>query len=383
MNPSQNKDENIKSENTNSEFFQKRMNKFIASVPEYVPGKSTAQIVSEYGLDPKKIIKLNSNENPLGPSKKVQKSIQKNAKAASLYPIADASDLRTELSKHTGLPKEKIMAAGPGMDSIIDGMNKLFAGPGDEVIVPVPTFTYYGISASAGGANPIYVGRKSDYSIDLDKIKEAITPKTKIIYVCTPNNPTGNIVTAADVEELAQLGCILFLDEAYVEFSDFPSLLPLVEKYENIVVGRTFSKAFGLAGMRIGYAAAPAWIIQKLLSVIPPFSVSTISEIAAIAALSDSKHLQKSIKTAKEGRQFLQEEIASKTPYKSYPSNGNFIIVDVSPKNSKEAVDFLLKKGIIVRSCDSFDNIGKNTIRITIGTRKMNQKVIDALKQFQ
>ncbi|WNY26135.1 histidinol-phosphate transaminase [Methanolapillus millepedarum] len=363
--------------------YQNLMNKSVEAVPEYVPGKSTAQVAAEYGLNTKKIIKLNSNENPLGPSKKVRKAIRKNASAASLYPIADASDLREALFEYTGFPKENIMAAGPGMDSIIDGMNKIFVSPGDNVVIPVPTFTYYGISASAAGGIPVNVTREADFSVNVSKIKEAVTEKTKIIYVCTPNNPTGNIVTEAQVRELAGLNCILFLDEAYVEFSDADSLMNLVREYDNIVIGRTFSKAFGLAGMRIGYVIAPEWIVKKLLSVIPPFSVSTLSEVAAVAALSDKKHLQKSIELAKEGRKFLIETIAAKTPYKPYPSNGNFIIVDISPKTSKEAVDFLLRNEIIVRSCDSFEGIGKNTVRITIGTRKMNQKVVEALKKFK
>ncbi|WP_338100171.1 histidinol-phosphate transaminase [Methanolapillus africanus] len=359
------------------------MNKSVESVPEYVPGKSTAQVAAEYGLNPKKIIKLNSNENPLGPSKKVQKAIRKSAAAASLYPIADASNLRYSLSNYTGFPKENIMAAGPGMDSIIDGMNKIFVAPGDEVVIPVPTFTYYGISAAGMGGVPVNVMREADYSVSVAKIKEAVTDKTKIIYVCTPNNPTGNVITEAEVRELAQLNCILFLDEAYVEFSDAESLMKLVREYDNIVIGRTFSKAFGLAGMRIGYVIAPEWIVQKLLSVIPPFSVSTLSEAAAVAALSDKKHLEKSIELAKEGRQFLMEKISAQTPYKAYPSNGNFMIVDVSPKTSKEAVDFLLKNEIIVRSCDSFEGIGKSTVRITIGTQKMNKRVVEVLKKFK
>jgi len=351
----------------------------VSNVPEYVPGKTTSQIAAECGLDSNSILKLNANENPLGSSEKVTEAIMAEAKSASLYPTADASNLRKALMEYTGFPFENIAASGPGMDSLIDGLNKLFVGAGDEIIVPVPTFTYYGISAAGFGGVSVPVSLNADYSLDVDKLLDAVTDNTKIIFLCSPNNPTGNVIPESAVRKLAEnTNAVIFIDEAYIEFSDSESLSFLVKEYSNIVIGRTFSKAFGLAGMRIGYVIAPDWIISNLLRVLPPFSVSIVSETAAVAALSDSDFLQKSISMVKTERKKLIEAVSKNTPYKAYSSEGNFIIVDVSPKTSKEAVDVFLKSGVLIRSCDSFQNIGKNTVRITVGTAEMNQKVMDA-----
>ena len=356
----------------------------VNNVPAYVPGKTTDQIASECGLDKKTIIKLNSNENPLGPSKKVIKAIQEAAESASCYPSADAFDLRNALAKYTVFPIENIVVSGSGMDSIIDSLNKLFVESSDEVILPVPTFTYYGISAAALGGTPVYVNRNADFSISADDILSKVTDRTKIIYLCSPNNPTGNVLDIADVQKLAEnSNAIIFIDEAYIEFSESGSLVSMIRDYENIVVGRTFSKAFGLAGMRIGYAVAPKWIAEQFLRITPPFSVSIISEIAAIAALNDSKHLQKSIQTVQTERQKLVKDILETTPYKTQPTESNFILVDVSPNTSKKAVATFLKYGIVVRSCDSFQNLGQSTIRITVGTKKMNRYVLKAFEALK
>ncbi|WNY23660.1 Histidinol-phosphate aminotransferase [Methanimicrococcus hongohii] len=353
----------------------------VLNVPEYVPGKTTSQIAAAYGLDPNTIIKLNSNENPLGPSKKVIEAIQKEAENASLYPTADASNLRRALTEYTGFPIENIVASGPGMDSLIDALNKLFVGSGDEVIVPVPTFTYYGISAAGLGGVPVHVNLNPDYSLNVDAVLKAVTNKTKIIWLCSPNNPTGNVIAAKDVRKLAEkTNAIIFIDEAYVEFSEAGSLSALVNEFENIVIGRTFSKAFGLAGMRLGYVIAPVWIASALLRVLPPFAVSILAEAAAVAALGDQESLNAAIEMVQSERKKLIASINEKTPYKAYSSEGNFIIADVSPKTSQEAVDAFLRKGIIIRSCDSFQNIGKNTVRITIGTPEVNEKVIEAFE---
>ncbi|MDL2261857.1 histidinol-phosphate transaminase, partial [Methanimicrococcus sp. OttesenSCG-928-J09] len=359
------------------ESFEKLLKDSVANIPAYVPGKTTSQIAAEYGLNSESVIKLNANENPLGPSPKVTEAIQKEAESASLYPTADASALRKALSGYTGFPQENIVAAGPGMDSLIDAVNKLFIGSGDEVIVPVPTFTYYGISATGLGGTPVFVNLNSDFSLNTDAVLEAVTENTKIIFLCSPNNPTGNVIDADSVRKIAEnTNAIVFIDEAYVEFSTAGSLSALVCEYENIIIGRTFSKAFGLAGMRIGYVIASEWIVSSLLRVLPPFSVSILAEAAAIAAINDREYLDAGIKMVRDERTKLIRRIAAETPYKAYPSEGNFIIVDVSPKTSREAVDVFLKSSILIRSCDSFQNIGENTVRITVGTPEMNEKLM-------
>ena len=353
----------------------------VSDIPEYVPGKTASQIAAEYGLKPESVIKLNSNENPLGASVKVADAVRTAAGSASLYPTADASVLRRALTKYVGFPIENIIAAGPGMDSLIDAVSKLFVGVGDEVILPVPTFTYYGISAAGLGGVPVLAELNTDFSLNIENILKAVTDKTKIIYLCSPNNPTGNIVSESDVRKLAEkTNAILFIDEAYVEFSTAGSLVSLVKEYENIIVGRTFSKAFGLAGMRVGYVIAPEWIASNLLRVLPPFSVSILSEAAAVAALDDTDYMKAGVTLVQNQRAEMIHFISKETPYQVYVSEGNFIMADISPKTSKQAADVFLKNGVLIRSCDSFQNIGKNMVRITIGTAAMNQKVKDSFK---
>ena len=353
----------------------------VSGIPEYVPGKTASQIAAEYGLKPEDVIKLNSNENPLGASDKVADAIRKAADSASLYPTADASALRNALTTYVGFPVENIVAAGPGMDSLIDAVNKLFVGVGDEVILPVPTFTYYGISAAGLGGVPVLAELNADFSLNVENILKSVTGKTKIIYLCSPNNPTGNIISESDVRKLVEkTNAIIFIDEAYVEFSSSGSLVSLVKEYENIIIGRTFSKAFGLAGMRVGYVIAPEWIASNLLRILPPFSVSILSEAAAVAALEDSDYMKAGVAGVQNQRTEMIDFISKETPYQAYASEGNFFIADVSPKTSKKAVDVFLKKGVLIRSCDSFQNIGKNTIRITVGTAEMNQKVKESFK---
>lgn len=352
----------------------------VFDVPEYVPGKTISQIAGELNLNSETLIKLNANENPLGASPKAVQAIQQAAGEASLYPTADASALRRALSEYTGFAPENIVASGPGMDSLIDGLNKLFVGSGDEVIVPVPTFTYYGISAAAAGGKAIFVPLNPDYSLNTQAVLEAVTDKTKIIWLCSPNNPTGNVIAPEEIHKLAQTGAIVFIDEAYVEFSDTGSLSELVRVYENVLIGRTFSKAFGLAGLRLGYVIAPEWIASNLLRVLPPFAVGVLSEAAAVAALKDADFLNAGISLVRSEREKRVAEINEKTPYTAYPSQGNFILVDVSPQTSQEAVKVFLQNGVLIRSCDSFQNIGGHSVRITVGTPEMNEKVMSAFE---
>lgn len=345
----------------------------IASIAKYVPGKSIDDIVKAYGLDPASIIKLGSNENPLGPSPKAVEALVKDAQGISVYPSADARELVEAISEYTGIPADHIVASGPGMDGLLDGLTRLVISRGDEVILTTPTFSYYEISARANGAVPVYVQREEDFSVDVEKVLDAITPRTKIIFLCSPNNPSGNVVPEEDILRIAEATeALVFVDEAYVEFSD-KNIAHLVPKYDNIIVGRTFSKAFGLAGMRIGYGMLPIWLKEEYMKIATPFNVSSAAVAAGVAALSDTDHLNKSIELARTGKKYLQDNI----PFKVYDTQANFVLVDVAPHKARDVTTELLKKGIIVRDCTSFANAGDSLIRITIGTEEQNKKVVE------
>ncbi len=350
--------------------------KEIFDIAEYVPGKSIEEIASAYGLDPASIIKLGSNENPLGPSSKAVQALVDTAPCANIYPSADAIELREALSRYTGFPVSNLIASGPGMDGLLDGLCRLIIEKGDEVIVPTPTFAYYELPARACGGKPVFIRRKQDFSLDPEKLLEAESRRTKIIFLCSPNNPSGNLLPENDLRKvLENTRALVFVDEAYVEFAD-RNLAGLVREYDNLVVGRTFSKVFGLAGLRLGYGIMPEWLAKEYIRAATPFSVSLPALKAGIAALSDSEHLRKSIEIAREGREYLREKI----PFTVYPSQANFVLVNVAPLKAKTVTQNLMKKGIIVRSCDSFREAGDTYIRVTVGTPEQNEKVVRAFE---
>lgn len=360
--------------------YKKLIRSHIKSVPAYVAGKSIQETAEELGLSPFGILKLSSNENPLGPSPKAVYAACESLKSSSVYPLPDARFLKSAIAKSVSLNPDSVFATGPGMDSLIDTFCKLVLSPEDEVIISVPTFSFYEIAARVYGATPVFIPRDPDFSVNADEILKAVSEKTKIIFICSPNNPTGNSVSEDVVRKLAEKSnSFIFLDEAYVEFSSQGSLIHLLTDYENIVIGRTLSKIYGLAGLRIGYGLMKPWLACEMQKIALPFSISSVSETAAVAALSDTEHFQSTFKMVQTGRKQLIEGIHSFTPFKAAPSDANFIMVDVSPFYSRQICDSLLKDGIIIRSCDSFRGCGKHSVRITVGTFEMNEKVIKSL----
>ena len=366
-------------------------------IKEYVAGKSIEDIASAYNLDPASIIKLGSNENPYGTPPAAIAAIRDSAEGVSIYPSVDCIELRKGLAEYTGYPPQNIVV-GVGMDGVIDTLMRIFMTDTSEVIIPTPTFSYYEISTLANGGVPRFVKRNDDFSIDVDSIIKAVqdNDNIKMIFLCSPNNPSGNITEISDIERIAKsTSAIVFVDEAYIEFADDAaqkSAASLVKDYDNIVVGRTFSKAFGLAGMRIGYAIVPDWIFSLYMKAVAPFFLSNIAINAGIAALSDAEHYDTSVTTTAQQRdRFLQlspsgspqspSSSSPQLPCKVYPSQANFVLIDVSPLTAAYVSEELLKKGIIIRDCTSFRDAGNSLIRITVGTPDENDIVIAALTQ--
>jgi len=360
--------------------FRGLLRRSIQEISEYIPGRSTREIAEKYGLEEEGIIKLGSNENQLGPSPRAVEAVKKNASRIHIYPSRDPIRLRKALAEYVGFSIDNIVVSGNGMDGVFDTMMHLFLGEGSETLIPIPTFQYYEIATQANGGIPRFAMRSKDYSLDVGKLLEMVSRKTKIIFLCSPNNPTGNIIEEEQVRRIVEsVDSIVFLDEAYVEFAE-KSLTSLVREYENLVVGRTLSKAFGLAGLRIGYAVAPDWIGREYLKVEIPFSVDVLSEEAGIAALGDKEHLEETVLKVRKGRDQLASGLGGLA--RVYPSQGNFILVDVSPRKAGEVAEALLKKGIIVRDCSSFRGAGDSLIRITVGTEKQNDQVIEAFRSL-
>jgi len=344
----------------------------LKELEEYKPGKLV-----------KGSIKLSSNENPLGPSPKVLTEILDSIKEGelplSVYPWERTEELlRERLAVYTGMEKENIVI-GAGVDGVLDTLVKIFIADGDEAIIPVPTFSLYESLVKIAGGKPKYLTRESDFSISVKDLISAAGEKTRLIFIASPNNPTGNCISADEVREIAQSvpEAMVILDEAYAEFAD-SSLLKQVEDQDNVLVLRTFSKAFGLAGLRVGYAVVPKWLASIYKKVSMPFTVNSIALIAAMAALGDKEHLRRSVELVKHGRKYLTENLQLKV----YPSQANFVLVDVAPANSYEVYEALLKDGLVVRNCASFRGAGDSLIRISVGTQQQNEQVVDAFKAF-
>lgn len=347
----------------------------IKKMKEYVAGKNIEEVARSYGIDEGNIIKLASNENCLGASPMAVKAIREAADSIHLYPSVDAIELREELSRHYGIPAKNIVS-GAGMDGVMETLLRAFLDKGDESIIPLPTFSYYENVTGFNSAVPVFSPRKPDYSLDVDDIISKVNDRTRFIFITSPNNPTGNVASAEEVKTIAEsVKCFVFVDEAYVDFAG-SNRMDMVRKYDNVIVGRTMSKAWGLAGLRIGYAFIPDWVAGEYWKAATPHSISRVSVAAAIAALNDKEHYRKSLDAVTKGRKYLQEHI----PFKTLPSEANFILMDVSPLKSRAVVDECMKRGIILRDCASFRSMGDSFIRITVGTPEQNARLVDALK---
>ena len=357
--------------------FEKLLRPTVKHIKEYVPGKSIEEIAEKYKLDPDKIIKLGSNENPLEPPPLAVSAIKERAGRVNLYPPSDALELRQAISGYTGFPVNNIVVSGNGMDGILDTIMRLFMSQGAESVIPIPTFSYYEIATLANGGKAVFAERDMEFNIDPEVILSKVNRNTKLIFLCSPNNPSGNMIGEDEVRTILESAdAIVFIDEAYVDFAE-KNLSNLVKEYDNLIIGRTFSKVFGLAGLRLGYALVPGWITGEYMKVMTPFSVDVLSLAAGVAALKDREHLKRSMETVKKGRMQLKKGLEAFC--KVFPSEANFILIDVSPRTSKDVTESLLEKGIIVRDCTSFRGAGKSLIRISVGTLEQNRKVIDEL----
>lgn len=343
----------------------------------YKPGKPIADVQREYGLE--KVYKLASNENPLGCSPKVKEAITNALDDIHIYPDGNATLLKERLSDFVGLPVHQILPSS-GLDEMIDQIAKTFISEGDQVIMSDCSFVRYIGTTKMMGGIPIIVPTKEDFTFDLDAMLERINDKTKIIWICNPNNPTGTMITENQlISFINQIpeDIIIALDEAYIEFAthkDFPyENLKWIEKRPNVIVMRTFSKVYGLASLRVGYTMASKDIIENLNKVRPAFNVNNFAQVAAIAALDDQEFVEKVLDNNKKGKKYLYEEF-DKMNLKYALSETNHIWVNVE-KDAQEVFINLQKKGVIIRpQIDTY-------IRVSIGLPAENEFFIQCLKE--
>ncbi|MBN1189897.1 MAG: histidinol-phosphate transaminase [Dehalococcoidales bacterium] len=344
---------------------------------EYSPAKSPDVIARKLGIAESDIIKLDANENPYGCSPRVREALARYP-YFNIYPDAAQTELRELLSGYVGLGKEYLVA-GNGSDELIDLLLRIFVEPGDEVIVAVPTFDMYRFCTEVCRGRVINVLRKKDYSVDVEAVKAAITPRTRIIFVTSPNNPTGTIIAREDILELAATGLPLVVDEAYFEFSGI-SVAGMVPQYPNLIVLRTFSKWAGLAGLRIGYGIFPLKIAAVLMKVKPPYSINMAALVAARESFKDLPYLQDTIRKMIEERGRLYDMLLRLDFLRPIPSQANFILIEMVRGQAKYIQDELEKRGILVRYYNT--PLLRNFFRISVGKPEQTDRIIKALKEL-
>lgn len=343
----------------------------------YKPGRPIDDVKREYGLTD--VIKLASNENPLGCSPKAVEAIKNVVDQLSLYPDGNSTLLKEALAKKLSLNTNQILLSS-GLDEVLDIIAKTFINKGDEVIMSDITFPRYMATTKMMGGVPVVVPLK-DWTYDLDGMIENITSKTKLIWLCNPNNPTGTMFTEKDLIAFLDKvpeNVVVVYDEAYNEFvtrDDYPKdSISLIDKYPNILVLRTFSKIYGLAALRVGYTMANEEIIYNMNKIRGAFNVNSLAQVAALAALDDQEFVNESYRVNKEGKEYLYEEF-NKMNLEYAPSETNHIFVNVE-RDANEVFVELQKKGVIIRP-----NI-KTWIRVSIGTMEQNKTFVRTLKEL-
>ncbi len=355
-----------------------RANPQLRDLAVYEPGKPIEETARELGADPSEIIKLASNENALGPSPKAATAMRAAIKSVHLYPDGSGVYLREAIAAQLGLGRENIVL-GNGSNEVIEFVGHAFLHRGDNVITSEYAFIAYKLIAQLFGAQTIETPA-INFQPDLEAILKAITPKTKIIFIANPNNPTGSLIRQEKIDNfLARMpdDVIIVLDEAYFEFLDHPpDTLRHVRNGRNVVVLRTFSKIHGLANLRVGYGIARPELTEVLQKTRQPFNVNGIAQAGALAALGDNEHLGKSKDAVDAGRKYFEDEFRA-MKLKFNPSAGNFVFVNVG--DGPAVFKKLLGMKIIVRPLRGYNL--PEWLRITVGTMEQNEKCIAALKK--
>ena len=318
------------------------------------------------------IVKLNANENPYGCSPRVLKALAEKPEY-HIYPDDGQQMLRRTIAKYAGFPAERIVA-GHGSNSLIDYLVRLFVGPGDEVINFSPTFDLYRFSTQMYGGTLVNIPRDDNFNIDVTKTLSFVNEKTRLIFLATPNNPTGTVIGQGDIRRLLETGIPVIIDEAYYEFSGETSM-PLAAEFDNLIVLRSFSKWAGLAGLRVGYGVFPLRIAEYLMAIKIPHNVSAAAEIAVRESLADLDYLQSRIRDIVNERERLFTEL-KKIPFLTpFPSQANFIYCLVKDDQATALHDALERKGVLIRNFTT-------SVRISVGKPEQTDKLIRALRSI-
>ena len=353
---------------------------YILSLKPYVAGKPIEELEREYGI--KDAVKLASNENPLGPSPLALAAIQKTAENLHRYPNSGSYDLCQHLAGLLNIGCENIVL-GNGSDDLIAMLARVLLQPGDEAVLPEPSFLFYEIVVKSAGAVPVGIPLQSA-DIDLEGMLQRIGPKTRLVFLTNPHNPTGSLISKRALDAFVEAipeNIVLVVDEAYIEFvpeRECPNSMDYLFSAKTVVGLRTFSKAYGLAGLRIGYGLMPAHFAELLHRVRQPFNVNSLAQAAAIAALEDQEFLKKTVQLVHEEMGFIYHALDELgIPY--FRSSANFLLIKL-PKSADEVFENLLRQGVIVRSMTSYGY--PDCIRVNVGLHQENVRLLAALEKI-
>ena len=353
----------------------------IASLKPYLPGKPIEEVKRELGLKGS-VIKLASNENPLGPSPRAVKALNHHVNTLNLYPDDNCYYLVQALVNKLNIKPDELIL-GNGSVEILDLITKAFVNPGDEVLMAEYSFIMYPIVTTIANGKRKAIPLKS-FTHDLKAMADAVTNRTKVVFIANPNNPTGTMNTAKEVEYFMSKvpdNALVVFDEAYREYitrNDFPDSFRYLRDGRNVIILRTFSKIYGLAGLRLGYGIANPGIIEALRKVRLPFNINSAAQAAGIAALKDNGHLKRSIEVNEEGKKFLYKKF-DEIGLSYVPTEANFIFTQ-PPIDGMVFSQELMKRGVIVRYLAEQDTY--KGVRITIGTQAQNEKLLRAIKEI-
>lgn len=360
----------------------------ILNLVPYRPGKPIAETQREFGLS--EVYKLASNENPLGPSPKAIEAIKKHLQEQHRYPDPSCFELVQKISHKWNVPTTQI-GIGNGSNEIIDLLIRIFCEPGDSILTTKAAFVAYQVCAQAARVKVRTTPLKSDLTLDLKAIADDFyrnpTSQIRLIFIPNPNNPTGTCVGGAELDEfLVRLGnrddVLLVFDEAYTEYvrdPKFKEAAKFYQKYSNVIVIKTFSKVYGMAGLRLGVMLAPEYVLEYYNRVRNPFNVNDLAQVAAIAALDDSEYVAASQKMVWQGLDYFYKEL-DRLGFKYWPSQANFVLFNTK-RNAEQVYQNLLKKGIILRPVTNYGF--RTELRMTVGQAEENQKAIAALEKMR
>ena len=356
-----------------------KIRKALESFKPYQWEPSTREIARSVGLPERRIVRMDANTSPFIPSTSLKRLASKiESFRVNDYPDTSYHDLAAALSRYTGKDPNRLVVTN-GADEALDIVSKVYLDPSDEAVIPYPTYSMFRIVTEIIGAKPVLAKRNSDLSLNMSEIKRKINERTRVVFLCSPNNPTGDSISAETAREIVEsTDALVVIDEAYYEFSG-KTLADLTDEYDNLAIIRTFSKAFSMAGVRVGYIISSEHTVESFNLVRPPNSLGVISLALAQFALEDRKSMERNVRSIMNERKRCYDLMNELPGIEVYPGEANFVLFKVKNGRAKDVNMHLLKKGFVLR--DFSDSAGlEGCLRVTIGTKQDNDAFLKNLK---